>query len=704
MLCAMLWALAGALCVNAQVSETNSYSNVNKPVPDGNAAGLSDVRTINSAIANLSAVRVKVRITGEFNGDLYGYLRHIQGGVTNFCVLLNRVGRTASNPAGYGDAGLDILLDDSAGQGDIHLYETITNPPFGTPLTGVWKTDGRRVDPDVVLDTTARTATLSAFNGTAAGGEWTLYLADMASGGTNMLVSWELRFTGVATPAVTWATPADIVYGTALSGTQLNAASTVPGNFVYTPPVGTVLNAGSNQTLSVTFNPTDTGGYVPVTTNVSLNVLKHALTITALNTNKAYGAPLPVFGASYSGFVNGDTTNKLTTQAAVSTSAGAGSPTGGYSITASGSSSTNYTIAYVAGTLTVTPAALTITALNTNKVYGAPVPVLGAGYSGFVNGDTTNNLTAQAVLSTGATASSSPGGYTITASGASSTNYTIAYVPGTLNISKAASTNLVTSSRNPAPFGQSVTFTNALAAVAPGAGTPTGSVQFRIDGAAAGGPVALSGGAAIYSTSTLAHGNHTVVAEYAGDGNFFGVTNQLSPVELINSLPVAVGDTIQRDPTNSVKVSIATLLSNDTDADSDPITFLGVSVTSVNGGTVVSNAGWVTYTPAAGFTNIDTFFYTNSDGYGTPVAGLVTVNIRTSNGPSPNLTITNLGNGSFAVRGDGIPQRTYRLQYTTDTQNPTWNPLGSATADTSGFFLFIDTNGSSQRFYRSIYP
>ena len=51
-------------------------------------------------------------------------------------------------------------------------------------------------------------------------------------------------------------------------------------------------------------------------------------------------------------------------------------------------STRDYTISYVAGTLTVTPAALTITANNQTKVYGAALPTLTASYSGFVNGDT----------------------------------------------------------------------------------------------------------------------------------------------------------------------------------------------------------------------------------------------------------------------------------------------------------------------------
>ena len=59
------------------------------------------------------------------------------------------------------------------------------------------------------------------------------------------------------TPTITWNNPADIIYGTALSSTQLNAIATnpttgasVPGTFAYTPAAGTVLNAGT-QTLHV---------------------------------------------------------------------------------------------------------------------------------------------------------------------------------------------------------------------------------------------------------------------------------------------------------------------------------------------------------------------------------------------------------------------------------------------------------------------
>jgi len=82
-----------------------------------------------------------------------------------------------------------------------------------------------------------------------------------------------------ATPTITWPKPAAITYGTALSKAQLNATASVPGAFVYTPAVGTVLAAG-NQTLTVTFTPTDSADYATTTTAVVLTVNKATPVIT----------------------------------------------------------------------------------------------------------------------------------------------------------------------------------------------------------------------------------------------------------------------------------------------------------------------------------------------------------------------------------------------------------------------------------------
>jgi probable HAF family extracellular repeat protein len=75
-----------------------------------------------------------------------------------------------------------------------------------------------------------------------------------------------------ATPSVTWAAPAAIVFGSALGPAQLDASANVPGAFVYTPPAGAVLGVGGSQTLSVTFTPADLADYNDVTASVSISV------------------------------------------------------------------------------------------------------------------------------------------------------------------------------------------------------------------------------------------------------------------------------------------------------------------------------------------------------------------------------------------------------------------------------------------------
>ncbi len=75
-----------------------------------------------------------------------------------------------------------------------------------------------------------------------------------------------------ATPAIGWSSPSSIVYGTALTASQLDATASVGGSFTYSPASGTVLAAGTD-TLSVTFTPTDTTDYSKVTKTVTIVVL-----------------------------------------------------------------------------------------------------------------------------------------------------------------------------------------------------------------------------------------------------------------------------------------------------------------------------------------------------------------------------------------------------------------------------------------------
>jgi hypothetical protein len=79
----------------------------------------------------------------------------------------------------------------------------------------------------------------------------------------------------------------------------------------------------------------------------------------------------------------------------------------------------------------------------------------------------------------------------------------------------------VASSANPSLYGQSVTLTATVSPVAPGFGTPTGSVTFY-DGSTTLGTAVLSKGVAKLVTKTLAAGSHAIKAVYSGDAGFAG--------------------------------------------------------------------------------------------------------------------------------------------------------------------------------------
>ena len=173
-----------------------------------------------------------------------------------------------------------------------------------------------------------------------------------------------------------------------------------------------------------------------------------------------------------------------------------------------------------------------------------------------------------------------------------------------------------------------------------------------------------------------------------------------------NAPPVASADTIQRSPGSAAKAPLSTLLSNDQDPDGDPIHLVLISPTSAQGGAVTQSEGWVIYTPPPGFTNEDSFTYTIADPHGAEATGTVRVTLGVATEPARNLRIADLGNGSYLLSFDGIPGRSYRIEYTEDANLQNWQPLGGGTADPSGAFVLVDTpaGGSLRRFYRSLYP
>src|SRR5262249_29475453 len=98
----------------------------------------------------------------------------------------------------------------------------------------------------------------------------------------------------------------------------------------------------------------------------------------------------------------------------------------------------------------------------------------------------------------------------------------------TVTVNPAATTLTLGSSVNPAVTGQAVTFSARVAAVAPGAGTPTGTVTF-LDGNLVPGTVAVgTGGTAMLTTSFAATGGHTITAVYSGAPAFVASSQALT--------------------------------------------------------------------------------------------------------------------------------------------------------------------------------
>jgi len=249
-------------------------------------------------------------------------------------------------------------------------------------------------------------------------------------------------------PTINWPAPAAISYGTPLSATQLNATASyngqpVAGTFTYLPPLGTVLNGGSDP-LQLTFNPSDSAQFSQAVVTNKIQVNPVPLIVVADSFSQTYGSPIPTFTASYLGFVNGDTPSSLHGAPVLSTEATQQFPWGYYPITITQGtlSSPNYTFSeFVDGTLVITQAPLTLTATNQTVTNSSDIPnPYPCTISGFVNGDTAAVVSGACATNAQSYSSSPAGSYTVTpATGTlSALNYYFTnFTPGTLTISQS---------------------------------------------------------------------------------------------------------------------------------------------------------------------------------------------------------------------------------------------------------------------------
>jgi hypothetical protein len=298
---------------------TANYGTANMTVLLGNGDGTFANGLAVSAGASPWSIAV-----GDWNGDGIQDVATVNYGSNNLTVFTSQLAQTATamatgvSPLGQGQHAVDAsyagntvykastsgttLLTAAAGAPSVTLgfaptgvttmqALTVTVTVSGgsanaTPTGSVLLTSGSYSSGTLSLSAGAASVTIPAgmlplgtdtFTASYTPGPASNSLYKSATGTGSVIVSQ-------TTPTITWATPAAIRYGTALSSVQLNATASVPGAFVYTPAAGAVLAAGS-QTLSVLFTPTDTTNYTTAMASVLLTVNPVTNTIWVVNGN-----------------------------------------------------------------------------------------------------------------------------------------------------------------------------------------------------------------------------------------------------------------------------------------------------------------------------------------------------------------------------------------------------------------------------------
>jgi hypothetical protein len=222
------------------------------------------------------------------------------------------------------------------------------------------------------------------------------------------------------------------------SSKAVGTASLSGGQATFTT---TLLGAGSHSITAVYAG--DTNYVASTSTATALTITPEPLTITANNAAMTYGATLPVFGETYSGFVNGESPSALGGVPSFTTQATSQSPVGTYDIVIAQGTITdqNYSYTLVNGILTITPAPVTVTAANVSMTYGTPAPALTPQYTGLMSWDSAATAFSGAPqLTTTAGPASPVGSYTISVAAGTlwSWNYAFTFTNANLTVVPAA--------------------------------------------------------------------------------------------------------------------------------------------------------------------------------------------------------------------------------------------------------------------------
>ena len=200
--------------------------------------------------------------------------------VGNLIVDANQLG----NSQYYDATQVSLTIVVNKGMPTVSAWPTASPITFGQTLASSTLTGGTASVPGNFAWTTPTTVPAVGTDS-----ESVTFTPTDATNYNTVAGSVQVVVSGKKTPTITWATPAAITYGTALSGAQLNATANVAGSFVYNPAAGTTPKAGT-QTLSTTFTPTDTTDYATASASVQLVVNQAVPTVSAWPTASAIAA------------------------------------------------------------------------------------------------------------------------------------------------------------------------------------------------------------------------------------------------------------------------------------------------------------------------------------------------------------------------------------------------------------------------------
>ena len=331
------------------------------------------------------------------------------------------------NPAAFGNRNLN-----TPAQTSVTITNTGSTPLVISSVTPASSSDFSQVNNCVAtLAVNASCQVTITFNPTSASAESaTFAIGDNA--GVQMLQASGTGVNPVGSQTITFNPLSNVIYGSGPIMLTATASSSLPVSYAVTGPAsvaGSLLTITGTGPVSVTASQSGNASYSAATPVVQgFTVTPAALTVTANNASRPYGAANPAFTYAIVGFVNGETSAVVSGTATETTTATSTSGAGTYPITFSTKNlaAANYTFNYLNGTLTILGGVSQTITFNSipNVIYGgSPIPLTATASSGL---PVTYAVTGPATASGSTLTIIGAGQVTATASQAGNSNYAAA--------------------------------------------------------------------------------------------------------------------------------------------------------------------------------------------------------------------------------------------------------------------------------------